>query len=378
MYRRLILTLIFIALFLQQGRAQFENVLDNTNVSFSIFPNYYINHDFGSMGAGVELGFGKWIIKTVSIRGQLALQYVQRRNESDFIAYLHGDWTFDIITSLKGHNKSDFRSYLVLGIGAAHTLSGDNDFCGVAGIGLDWQMSAHWRLFTEASTIVHPSDFDKNSLSSNLASLKMGLIRDIRQNPTRRREAYDTRQFGYDWFFLLGTGVSWQRYNGKGDLKQRIEETKPIVEFGLGKTISRIWGLRLTGSGFYIKNMKEMFTYYTVRGDMIIDVRSWLTPDEKTGMPMTPWTQSNIFNVKPYFGAGLVTRMDDNTHFLFSAVAGGLLTYRFGSNNEIFIDGRYMLTPPRFARVRRKQNMFSVGLVSLTIGYSLFITQRSY
>jgi hypothetical protein len=172
--------------------------------------------------------------------------------------------------------------------------------------------------------------------------------------------------------------VSWQKYKGKGDLIQRIEETKPIVEFGMGKTISKIWGVRLTGSGFYLKNLKEMFTYYSIRGDMIIDIRGWLTPEEKTGLPMKPWTKSNILNLKPYFGASLVARMDDNAHFLFSAVAGGLLSYRFDTNNEVFIEGSYMLTPPRFARVGIKQDMFSVGLISVTVGYSLSITQHSY
>lgn len=378
MFRRLILTLVFIALFLHQGRAQFEDALDNTYVNLSIYPNYYFNHGYGSMGVGVDLGFGKWLVRTVSIRGIMSMQYVQRSVEQGFIAYLHGDWTFDLITSIKGTNKSNFRSYLILGIGLAHTLSGDNDFCGVGGIGLDWQMGLNWRLYSEAGIMIHPSDFDKNSLSSFLPNAKIGIIRDIRQNPTRRRATYDTQQFGYDWYFLIGTGVSWQKYKGKGDLIQRIEETKPIVEFGMGKTISKIWGVRLTGSGFYLKNLKEMFTYYSIRGDMIIDIRGWLTPEEKTGLPMKPWTKSNILNLKPYFGASLVARMDDNAHFLFSAVAGGLLSYRFDTNNEVFIEGSYMLTPPRFARVGIKQDMFSVGLISVTVGYSLSITQRSY
>jgi len=85
-----------------------------------------------------------------------------------------------------------------------------------------------------------------------------------------------------------------------------------------------------------------------------------------------------MFDLKPYVGASLVARLDDQSHFLFGGDFGAMLVYRYDPKNEIFLEARYVLTPPRFAYVTEKQNTFSVGMATLTVGYVHVFTRNSF
>lgn len=366
--RILILALFSVALFLPQGRAQFQGIFNNTYLVGEVGPNYYLNRNARTIGGGVELGFGKWINNTASLRGIVTAQYANKAKSSEIILYGHADVLFDLVSSIRGRNTSRFRSYLLIGIGLAHNMSGDNDFCGVLGIGGDWQIVDDWRLVCELSTLVHPSDFDNNSYSSFLPSLSIGVLRDINYNPRRSRAKDETRQFGYDWFFQVAFGVNSMNYKGIGTFEDRIGLLVPAFEFGIGKSLTKAWSCRLTACGLYAKTQEELFTYYNLRGDLMLDVTGWLMGERGRTM----------IDMKPYLGASLVSRLDNQAKFLLGSTFGAMLVYRHDEKNELFLDARYLLTPPRFAHVTQKQETFSVGMATMTVGYSYVFTRNSF
>lgn len=357
-----------VALFLPQGRAQFQGLFDNTYLVGKVDANYYLNRSNGTLGGGMELGFGKRIINTASLRGVVSFQYANRSDEADIIFYGHADALFDLLSSIRGRNTSRFSSYVLLGTGLAHTITGDNDFCGVIGIGGDWQMVEDWRLVYELTTLVHPSDFDKNSYASFLPMLTIGVLMDINHNPVRSRAKNETRHFGNDWFFQVAFGVNSMNYKGIGSFEDRVGLLAPAFEFGIGKSLTKAWACRLTASGIYGKTHEELFSYYNLRGDFILDFIGWLSGERRRTM----------VDLKPYLGACLVSRLDNQSKFLLGATLGSMLVYRHDEKNEVFIDARYLLTPPRFAHVEQKQDIFSVGMLTMTIGYSYVFTRNSF
>lgn len=367
MPRFLFIVSLLIALFLPQGRAQFQSTFINNYFTIKTGPNYYYNHFDGSVGLGLDINYGKWMINTASLRTQLSAQLANKGKSSGFIVYAHEDVLLDIISSIKGRNKSRFRSYFILGMGLAH-CNGDNDFCGLVGVGGDCRISDDWRLTGELSSIIYPSDFDHNSTTSFLPSLTFGLQRDINYNPTRSRSREETRQFGYDWFFQVGVGVSSLNYSGIGSFKDRVDLLMPAFEFGVGKMLTNIWSVRIDAAGLYARSHDERFSYYTICGDMILDMAGWLASA----------AGRTLFDFKPYAGAGILTRLDDQSHFLFGMAAGAIVSFRPDPKNEVFIYGRYVLTPPRFVHVKEDQTTFSVGVATLMLGYSYIFSRNSF
>lgn len=368
MRRIVILTLLLIALFLPLGRAQFVNVFDNTYISFGAGPNYYFNRDAGTLGAGFDASVGKWMINTFSLRGQLSMRYANRGSSSSNIVYAYVDALFDVFVALKGQNSSRFRSYILIGTGLAHSLHGDNDFCTLFGAGVDWAMRNDCRLFSELGLIIHPSDFDYNSSSSLLPSLLFGITRDIRSNPMRRRSREETRCFVNDWAFQVTLGVSSLNYRGVGSVVDRLQLLTPIVEFGLEKTFTNVWSGRFIVSGLYSKSREETFSYYNVRGDIMFDVIDFFSSKQ----------ENSRFDLKPYFGASIIARLDEQSRFLLGTAFGSVVSYHMDKQHSLFFDARYLITPHRFAHVQEKQGTFSVGLATLTFGYSYTFTHSSF
>lgn len=350
------------------GRAQFQGAFDNTYFDIKLGPNYYLNRNGGTIGVGAEVGFGKWIINTASFRAQISAQMANKGASSEIILYGRADAMFDIISSIRGRNTSRFRSYLLLGIGLAHNMTGDNDFCEAIGIGGDCKIGDNWRVLSELTFIVHPSDFDNNSYPSFLPSLSVGLLKDINHNPSRSRSREETRQFSSDWFFQVALGVNSLNYKGVGTFEDRMRLLTPAIEFGIGKSMTKTWSCRFSASGLYSKSEDDVFSYYNLHEDIILDVMGWLLNREGRTM----------FDFKPYVGASLVARLDDQSHFLFGGDFGAMLVYRYDPKYEIFLEARYVMTPPRFAYVTEKQNTFSVGMATLTVGYVHVFTRNSF
>ncbi len=359
---------VIIALFCYQGRAQFQNTFHNSYVSMGIAGSCYIGSTHTGYGGGVDFTFGKWLLTSAGIRAQLSAQYLSHASASGLYCYGHADLFVDLLTSLKGRNPSNvFRSYLLVGIGLARSPQGDRDFCGFFGLGADFKVSKDWRLYAELSSMLHPSDFDDNSKSSFLPMAKFGATIDIDNNPTRSRSRYESKDVTSDWFFQLALGVSSLNYNGISSFGDRIKLLTPIFEFGIGKRMTNVWSARVSASGLYARSEEELFSYYNLRGDLMLNMAGWLMPDH--GL--------TLLECRPYVGASVLSRLDSQSKFLMGVAGGLLVGVRPNEKNEIYLDARYVLVPSRFAHVSMQQSTFSVGMATLTLGYSYYFSNVS-
>lgn len=358
------------SLFISGANAQLPDFFRNSYVGVGVGPNYYINSRGGGLGAGAELTYGKWVLTSTGLRGQAAVQYATvTGGQSELLYYGHFDIFFDVLTALQGRNRSDLlRSWIAVGVGLVHTASGDNDFCGVAGLGLDIKISDDWRLFAELESLIHPSDFDDNKKSSVLPMLKLGASFDIAANPTRSRSRTETRVFSNDWLFQVAFGVCSFNYSGLTGFDERLSQLTPVFGFGLGKRLNNIWNIRLAVSGLYARSNEELFSYYSINGDLMLDLVGLFNRNN-----LNP-----VFTARPYVSAGVASRLDDQSHFLFSPGCGLQLVVRPRKNHEISLDGRYIVTPPRFAHVSQPQGTLSVGMATLLVGYGYTFTRSSF
>jgi hypothetical protein len=142
----------------------------------------------------------------------------------------------------------------------------------------------------------------------------------------------------------------------------------PSIEFGFGKRLTTRWQIRLCASGLYAQSEDELYTYYNLRGDLMLDVAGLLNPDKP----------HSLLTARPYMSAGILSRFDDQSHFLFSPAAGFQFVVRPNTNNEIYLDARYSVTPPRFAHVDHPQSTISVGMAAVTLGYSYTFRKNSF
>ena len=342
-----------------------RNFKYNTFVSMGVGPTAYFHQSGTGLGAGVDFSYGKWLLTSAGLRLQLSGYYAQ----GEIYGYVSLDYFFDPITAIKWRNPSNtFRTYLLMGAGLVHSLAGDNDFFATVGMGADMKVSDNWRLYAEMRCRIHPSDFDNNEKSSQMTSFMLGAIRDIAFNPTRSRAINETQQMENDWFFQVSLGVNSFNYKGVESFNERLSLLTPTFEFGLGKRLTTLWSVRMHFSGLYSRSSDELFSFYNARGDVMVDLASLFGYD----LPVPH------FSVQPYVGAGIVTRLDDQSHFLVAIAGGGQILYRPSPRNTVFLDARYLIPPPRFAHVETPQSTFSVGIATLTIGYSYTFSKCSF
>lgn len=367
--KRLFLILLIATLPLASLRAQ-SGTISNSFVAIGLGPNVYFSSQPISFGGGADLALGKWLLNTVALRTQLSAQYSVNHGTQNH-TYFYGDVNlmFDLLTALKGRNPSDIiRSYLFVGVGLVHTGMGDNDFCGIAGLGCDFKIGEIFRLGPELQAFIHPSDFDDNTRSSLLSHLRVNASFDIKSNPTRSRSRLETQQLSNDWFFQVALGVTSFNYKGIEDFANRLSLLTPIFNFGVGKRLNNVWQIRISATGLYAKSNEELFSYYNVAGDLMVDAAGLLYRRN-----LNP-----TFTARPFLSASIVNRLDDQSHFLFSPAAGLQLSVRPRKNHEIFLEGRYIVTPPRFAHVAQSQGTLSVGLATITLGYGYIFSKNSF
>ncbi len=353
---------------LRQARSHhLRDFRNNTYVAFGAGPNLYFHNSGADMGVGAELTYGKWLLTTAGLRLYVAGYY--SLGGSQMYAYGGLDYFFDPITAIRGRNTSNIlRTYLIMGSGLTHSGTGDNDFYANFGLGADWKVADDWRLFAELKCRVHPSDFDNNAKSSLMTSAMVGAVRDIAFNPNRSRAVNETRQMENDWFFQVAGGVNSLNHKGLSSSRERLSLLTATFEFGIGKRLSTLWAVRVYFSGLYTHSSEELFSFYNARGDIMLDLASLLGYD----LPVPR------FSVQPYVGAGVVTRLDDQSHFLIAIAGGGQILFRPSVRNTVFLDARYVVTPPRFVKVATPQTPFSVGVATLSIGYSYTFAKSSF
>ncbi len=340
--------------------AQYDNLFRNSSVSFGAGGNIYSESAFTP---GVEVAFDKWVISTVAYRAQFEMNLAKGSASPVLHPYYYGHFDFmvDLYSSLLGRNPSDrLRSYLYLGGGLVHSSLGDNDFCALVGLGGQYKFSHNWRLYAELSSIIHPYDFDNSETSSVMLLFNVGVVYDIANNPTRSRSRFETQRFANDWFFNVALGVCSVNYGEITSMSQRASLLTPTFEFGVGKQLTTLWQIRLCASGLYAKTVEDWFSYYNIRGDIMIDPVAYFSTDN-------PFPR---FSVRPYLGAGVVARLDNQSDFLVASAAGMQLVWRHDTRNQLSVDARYLVTPPRFVNTDISQRIGSVGIATLLLGYS--------
>lgn len=380
MTKRIILILLFAVLPLLSS-AQLSQFFRNSYISLGVNPNFYLYDGGSSLGGGANLAYGKWVLTSFGLRGQLSEQYAKGLTGSHLYTYAHGDLFFDPITALRGRNPSDFwRFYVLVGFGAVHSNAGDNDFMGHAALGVDYRVSHDWRLFAEAGSYVQPSSFDNNNKASELFFLTMGVERDICHNPTRARARIETQNFRNDWFLQVALGANMLNYNGVGEFSDRLRYTMPVLDLGVGKRLNTTWAFRFHTSGLYAKYQMthpapygdptysdEYFTYVFLNADLALNVIGLFTQ------------QIPDFSVLPYGGMGVCVQGGHASNFLFGVDGGLMLSYRLPEGNSgIYLDARYVLMPPRFIETGINQGSFSVGIATLSLGYTHNLSKRSF
>ena len=339
--------------------AQFAEPFRNSSVSFGAGANYYSS----GIGAGAEVAFDKWVLSTAAYRVQFEFNtsFGNASTQGHSFLYGHFDFLVDLFSAIQGRNPSDrLRSYLILGGGLVHGTLGDNDFCALLGLGGQYKFAQDWRLYAEIGAFVHPSSFDNNASSSVMAIGNVGLVYDIANNPTRSRSRFETQHFKNDWFFNIALGLGSINHGDITSFGERVSLLTPIVEFCLGKRLTTLWQIRLCASGLYARTVNEMFSFYNIRGDIMIDPVAYFITDN-------PHPQ---FSARPYLGVGIVSRLDDQADFLVAPAAGMQLVWRADPRNQIYLDARYVVTPPRFVQSEINQRVGSVGIVTLLLGYS--------
>ena len=335
----------------------------NSFVSFGAGANYYSNKP----GVTEAVAYGKWLLTSTGLR--TSFSFNENFGTSGMDTYINGtvDIFFDPVTAIKGRNPSPkFRRYCLLGLGLVHK-AGDNDFCCKLGLGCDMKISRDWRLFAELDALVLPSGFDNKNRTTAMGIATVGATYDIDFNPTGSRSRYETRDFRSDWFFQVALGACSFNYKGVGSFEERLSLITPVFEFGIGKRLTTTWTIRCNASGLYARSKEELYSFYNLRGDLMLDVCGWLMPDRR----------NPFFDVLPYLGASLVARLDDQRHFLLSAAGGMVFDFNINPRNSIYLDVRYLIPPSRFARVEESQTSYSVGLATVMVGYSYMFSHKS-
>lgn len=379
--KRRILTILLFAVLPLVSTAQISEFFRNSYVSLGVNPNFYLYDGGNSFGGGVSASYGKWVLTSFGVRGQLSMQYAQGLKGSQIYTYAHGDFFFDPITSLRGRNLSNFwRFYILVGFGAVHSNAGDNDFMGHAALGVDYRVSDNWRLFAEGGSYVQPSSYDNNLKASELFFLTMGVERDICYNPTRARARNESQNFANDWFLQLALGANMVNFSGAGNIFDRLHYSMPVLDLGVGKRINTTWSFRIQTSGLYARYQRthpapygnptysdENFTYVHMHSDLALNMIGLFTqriPD---------------FSVLPYVGMGVCMQAGHVSNFLFGVDGGLMLSYLLPEGNSgIYLDARYVLMPPRFIEPGINQGSFSVGMATLSLGYTHILSRRSF
>lgn len=362
--KKLVVLLLLAFLLAVPAQAQRGDFFRNSYISIGASGNYYL----GSAGGSVDVTYGKWLLTSTGIRGQYSFALAANYDGELWPYHMtHLDLFFDPVTALRGRNLSDkWRLYLDIGFGFA-SCRNDNDFYFTTGLGVDKLIGEDWRLYAELSSALMPARFMGQTLATLMPRFSIGATYDIANNPTRSRSRYETRDFVHDWFFQVSMGICSFSYRGIGTLADRAKLFTPIFDFGIGKNYTSRWAARFSLSGLYAKSSDEVFTYYSARGDLMFYLLNWLLPQR----------ERPLFDLIPYISGSILSRLDDTEHFMITAALGTSFAFHIDNRNTLFLDARYVLTPPRFAHISTRQTTFSVGMATLTLGYSYHFTRRS-
>lgn len=376
----------------------------NTFLSASGGFNGYANESFSLMDNPnwvAEVSGGKWILNSAILRAQFsAMNSTNRDSVSSLYIYGHCDFMWDPITFINGANRRRrFAVYPFLGFGfmirpSSYTYHGesprtgndtilgeswDKDFNAVVGLNMEYAFSSQMLGFVEAKYFLTPIGFDRNigvgSIGGGVFTATAGIKTNISKSFYRRRRNGESRNPDEDWFICVMAGPTYFNYNNSNKLPARTKLVGGAGEFSLGKYFTSKVAFRLQAGGGIFGFANINVPYSQAHFDVMLNAHN-----------INRFVRRRPNNLSPYAGCGIIKRADTGT-MLFAADAGVQLRHYLNKHSDIVADLRYTMIPPRFMnegeitydqvthdpiypdRFCTGQNSFSVGLVTLMVGY---------
>lgn len=338
---------------------------------------------FGTPLIGIDIG--RWIMRPLAF--QTSFDYFTAKSRLDstttvsnyFMASAEFRW--DVNATLRQvHTGSVFMHpcpiYPMIGLGLlwrdftetdkGPALGEDNDFQAMLGFQLPMRLSDHWTSFLEAKCTFFPQHFDASNGDNYFISFLLGASYQWSDNPFHRSTTYESRELSHDWFVGFGGGpqISSFEFEYAFDAKSKLWTIVPELIFG--RNFSNVWTIRFELSGFFARErynaetstlgMRYNFNY--LHTDFMINLSR-----------LTKFQPGSRLNIMPYMGAGPIWRYR-TPQYTVAADAGLLTRYYINPSGDLYLDLKYIMTPPRVAgNIGPSGSIFGVGYTSLTFGY---------
>lgn len=339
-------------------------------------PSFYANEEAMTTGYNAELSLGNWILRDMALRFSFGTASAENaRNLTSSFYYGHCSFMWDAISTLSGTNDAYriFSIYPMLGLGVIYRpdipipegvtdleneiLNADStaysyvfDFMAMVGAHFEFRIPTpvmrKFPLFLEAKMFILPQEYDFNHKISSLYNVSFGIKADLKYDPHHRSISGESQGWNYDWFVGLGAGPNYSM----------LKVTSPDIYFSdrmgwnaditFGRNLSSLWTVRF---GFSIMSgtteavVREGFdaqpydyTFYNFRSDLMFNV-----------VNISGMRRGRRIGVLPYAGAGMIKRFDKDL-LVMEADAGVEARWYITKNLDIYVDGRYVMVPPRF------------------------------
>ena len=323
----------------------------------------YNNDASATVGYNAEATIGNWILRDMAMRvsfGTASAENAKQLTSSFY--YGHCTFMWDAISTLTGsnHARRVVSVYPMLGFGFLYrpdikiddstSYRFDVDFMAVAGAHLEFRIPAYalrtWPLFIEAKAFILPQDYDFNHKISELYNITFGIKHDINYDPHHKGIKGESRGWNYDWFVGLGLGPN---FSVMGIQSPEVSFTDRLgfnADVTFGRNFSSLWTVRFGFSvmkGTTEKTTKPGFdaepyeyAFFNGRADLMFNV-----------VNINGMRRGRRIGVLPYAGAGFIKRFDQTTTVM-QADAGVMARWYINRGLDIYVDGRYIMVPPRF------------------------------
>lgn len=320
----------------------------------------YNNDRALNAGYNGEFSIGNWILSDMALRFTFGVMSAENaiQTTSTFING-HCDFMWDAITTVKRIYDADrmFSVYPMVGFGFLYrpgitdadvSYKFDADFMAMVGANFELRFESlkHWPLFLEAKYFIFPQGYDFNVKNAGLLDFTLGLKHEINYDPTHKRLPGESRSWNCDWFMGVALGPNFSIADLDSPEVSSVERFGWNADITFGRNFSSLWSVRIAlaaMSGTTEKVMKEGFdaqpydyTFFNLRADLMFNISN-----------INGFRRGRRFNVLPYAGAGAIERFDTK-ELVMGADAGLVARLYLTSNFDIYVDGRYILVPPRF------------------------------
>lgn len=352
---------------------------NNQFISFGGGVTMYGNDAGMSTGFNAEATIGNWILRDMAMRvsfGTASAENAMKLTSSFY--YGHCDFMWDAIGTIGGarHAKNVVSFYPMIGLGFLYrpdiplpsdadtsltVPSGmynadttgyrfDADFMAVVGAHLEFRIPTPalktWPLFLEAKVFILPQDYDFNYKLSTLTNFTFGIKHDINYDPYHKSIPGESRGWNYDWFVGLGVGPNFSVMGVQSPEVTAWDRMGMNADVTFGRNFSSLWTVRIGLSamkgttegphqeGFDAK--PYTYAFFNGRADLMFNV-----------VNIAGMRRGRHLGILPYAGAGLIKRFDQKL-LVMQADAGVMARWYINRGLDIYVDGRYIMVPPRF------------------------------